>query len=291
MFIKSFLSQFTQSPDGLLWDLEGDLGGAAASTPPATPAATPATATPVASAAPTATSPASPQAPATGAPEGWVPSYRIRETREAAQREAATQYQSEMASIRAEAERYKAQLHSIVGVTPPKDPEQTAIRDQFGKLYPGLQALEEKAEQLQALIDRAGDLESQTTHYWQTYGRQTMDRLFDHASKSLGSPLTEEGKRALHSSFVGFVQSSPELQNRYSSDPSLVEEFWQAFTSSFIDPARRAASATVQGRVTGTPVPQDRGGAAPPIAPGPKPANLDERAAIAWQKYQNDARQ
>lgn len=289
--IRNVFSVFTQSLDGVLWDAEGDLGGAAASTPPAAPA-TPATATPVASAAPTATPPASTQAPATGAPDGWVPSYRLRETREAAQREAATQYQAEMAQIRAEAERYKSQLHSIVGVTPPKDPEVQGIRDQFGKLYPGLQALEEKAEQLQALIDRAGDLESQTTHYWQTYGRQTMDRLFDHASKSLGSPLTEEGKRALHSSFVGFVQSSPELQNRYSSDPSLVEEFWQAFTSSFIDPARRAAGAVVQGRATGVPVPQDRGGAAaPPIAPGPKPANLDERAAIAWAKYQNDARQ
>jgi hypothetical protein len=196
-----------------------------------------------------------------------------------------------MAAIRAEAERYKSQLHSIVGVTPPKDPEQTAIRDQFGRLYPGLQSLEEKAEQLQALIDRAGDLESQNQHYWQSYGRQTMDRLFDHASKSLGAPLTEEGKRQLHSSFVGYVQSSPELQNRYSSDPSLVEDFWQAFTSSFIDPARRAAGAVVQGRAAGVPVPQDRGGAAPPVAPGPRPANLDERAAIAWAKYQNDARQ
>lgn len=288
--VFSWMNQFTQSPNGMLWESEAD-GGAATPTPAAAPAPAAATGSQSPAApAPQAATPPAAQAPATGAPEGWVPSYRIRETREAAVREARADFDREMAGIRAEAERYKSQLHSLVGVTPPKDPEVQGVRDQFGKLYPGLQSLEEKAEQLQALIERAGDLETQNQHYWQSYGRQTMDRLFEHASKSLGAPLTDEGKRSLHSSFVGFVQSSPELQSRYSTDPSLVEEFWQAFTSSFIDPARRVAAANVSGRAGGTAIPQDRGGAIAPVTPGPKPANLDERAAQAWAKYQQDAR-
>jgi hypothetical protein len=117
-----------------------------------------------------------------------------------------------------------------------------------------------------------------------------MDRLFTHASESLGSPLTEEGKRQLHSSFVGFVQSSPELTERYSNDPTIVEDFWKAFTSSFIDPVRRTASATVQGRVASAIVPQDRPGAPAPVSSGPKPANLDERANQAWALYQQNKR-
>jgi hypothetical protein len=118
-----------------------------------------------------------------------------------------------------------------------------------------------------------------------------MDRLFDHASKELGSALTDEGKRALHSSFVGFVQSSPELTARYSNDPTLVDEFWNAFTSSFISPARRAASATVVGRAAGAGLPQDRGGAVPPVTPGPKPKDLDERVNAGWALYQQNAKQ
>jgi hypothetical protein len=113
--------------------------------------------------------------------------------------------------------------------------------------------------------------------------------LFSHASESLGAPLTDEGKRQLHSSFVGFVQSSPEMTERYANDPTIVEEFWKAFTSSFIDPARRAASAVVQTR-TGVGVPQDRPGAPAPVTPGPKPKDLDERTAMAWNLYQQNKR-
>jgi hypothetical protein len=165
----------------------------------------------------------------------------------------------------------------------------TAVRNQFGQLYPGLAKLEERAADLMGLIDRAGDMESQNSHYWQTYGRQTMDRLFEHASTSLGSPLTDEGKRSLHAAFSGFVTSSPELTARYANDPSLVDEFWKAFTSSFIDPVRRTASATVSGRVAGN-IPQDTPGGAPHVNPGPKPANLDDRASLAWTQYQQQAK-
>lgn len=254
-----------------------------------TPSAPPAAATPAAP-APQSATPAAPQVPATGTPEAMVPSYRIRETREAAIREANTQFAQREAQYQQELQRIQSQLHALVGVQPPQNPEMDAVRQQFGQLYPGLVKIEERAAQLEALLERAGDLETQNSHYWQTYGRQTMDRLFDHAAKSLGAPLTDEGKRALHSSFTGFVQSSPELTARYANDPTIVEDFWKAFTSNFIDPARRAASATVVGRAAAT-LPQDSPGGAPRATPAPAPANLDERAANAWALYQQNAKQ
>jgi hypothetical protein len=271
---------------------DGSGGGspaAATGTSPAAPA--PQAATPPASAA--SPTPGAAQPPATGGEqgrEGWVPSYRLRETREAAIREAQEQWGSKETALQSELNQIRSQLHALVGVQPPQNPEVTGIRSQFGQLYPGLAKLEERAQDLMGLIDRAGDIESQNAHYWQTYGRQTTDRLFTGAEKALGSPLTEEGKRTLHHAFVGFVQSSPELTARYASDPSLVDEYLQVFTSSLIDPVRRGAAASVAGRVTGTAIPQDRGGTVPPVSSGPKPANLDERVAQGWAQYQQSAK-
>ena len=239
-------------------------------------------------ATPVAATPATPQASAIEAGrEGWVPSYRLRETREAAIREAQTAFAEREAAIRREADQYRTQLHALVGVQQPQNPEIEAVRQQFRQLFPKLAQLEERGEDVMSILERAGDMESQNSHYWQSYGRQTMDRLFEHATTSLGSPLTEEGKRALHSSFVGFVQSSPELTERYANDPTIVDEFWKMFTSTFVDPVRRNAAATVSGRAAATAtLPQDTPGGAPRVSPGPKPANLDERAAQAWAQYQ-----
>lgn len=248
----------------------------APATAPATPSAPPAAAT---SAAPT-------QTPATGAPpqEGWVPSYRLREAREAATRQANEQFAQREAAIRAEADRYRQQLHSLVGATPQGNPEVEAVRQQFASLYPGLAKMESQAAQLESLLERAGDLESQNSHYWTSYGRQTMDRLFNHASESIGTPLNEEAKRFLHSSFVGWVQSSPELTERYSTDPTIVEDYWKAVSSSLIDPSRRQASATVAGRAPQG-LPQDSPSGAPMIPGAPKPKDLDERGAMAWAAF------
>jgi hypothetical protein len=257
----------------------GETPAAPPSAPTAPVAATPAT--PVQQ----STTPAVPSAPTTGAHEGYVPSYRIRETREAALREAQSQYASREAAVRAEADNYRRQVLALTGVTPPANPEIQAVRNQFGELYPGLAKLEERSAQLEELLSRSGDLQSQSDHYWTSYGRQTMDRLFEHASSSLGAPLTEEGKSALHSAFTGFVSSSPELTARYANDPTLVEDFWKAFTSNFIDPARRAASANVQQRATVN-LPQDTSSGIPPTAPPPQLKSLDERVAAGWTQFQ-----
>lgn len=247
--------------------------------------ATPAEATPSAPAAPvTATPPtATPAAATPAAPEAMVPSYRIRETREAALREAQTRYESQIAAQRAETERYQAQLRALVGVTPPANPEVDAVREQFAKLYPGLAKMEAKAAEMEALLERGGDLEAQNNHYWQSYGRQTMDRLFSGTETALGGALTEEGKRQLHASFVGFVGSSPELTARYASDPTIVDDFVRQFTSNFIDPVRRAASAGVVARAPGA-LPQDSPSGSPMRAPSPAFQSLDDRVAAGWAK-------
>lgn len=284
-----FLTQLTQSPDGYLHETP-----AGTSTPAASPdsGATPAAATSAVTPSQPAT-PAAPLAPATpGAPDGYVPSYRLRETREAAVREANQGFAAREAQIRAEADRYRQQVLALTGVSQPtQNPEVAAVRAQFAQLYPGLVKMEERAAQLEQLLERAGDLESQNDHYWQTYGRQTMDKLFSSFSETLGAPLTDEAKRQVHSSFVGWVQSSPELTQRYSSDPTIVNDFVKAFTSSFIDPVRRTATATVAGRAAaGAAIPRDTPAGAPRTAPAPTLGNIDERAAAAWQLYQTTAK-
>lgn len=248
---------------------------------PAQPAATPQ--------APAA-QPATPAAaaPASGAPpqEGWVPSYRLREAREAAAREAQQTYAQQMQQIRAEAEQYKRQLYSLVGVQPPQNPEIAAVRSQFSQLYPGLARMEENAARLEELLERSGNLEQQNEHYWKSYGRQTVDRLFDEAGKSMGSPLSDEGKRMLHTSFLGWVSSSPELTERYANDPTIVQDFLKGFGSSFFDPIRRTATASIPGRAN-VALPQDSPSGAPRVPGPPQPKDLDERVAQGWAMLQS----
>ena len=282
-----FLTQFTQSPEGKLWD--GEPVPAAASPDSGAPVTAP---TPAVS-APQPATPAAPLAPATpgAVPDGYVPSYRLRETREAAIRESQAHWATREAEIRAEADRYRQQLQALVGVTPPQNPEVDAVRNQFAQLYPGLAKMEDRAAQLEALLERAGDLESQNEHYWQSYGRQTMDRLFQKANESLGVPLTDDSRRQLHSAFVGYVQASAERSERYASDPAIVDDFWKEFTASFIDPIRRNAAAGTIARAGGIAgLPQDTPGGAPRGTLAPKLNGMDERAAAAWAQYENTAK-
>jgi hypothetical protein len=247
----------------------------------------------------TAVAPAVPAAPAipqvaTPAPatdgdrSNWVPPHRIRETREAAIREATTQFQQREAALQAQVQAVQQQLQALVGVRQPSQQvaEQEAIKQQFASLYPGLATLEQKHKELLGILERAGDFEQSTSHYWQNYGRQSMDKLFSLASTANGgSPVTPEAKEQLHAAFSGWVQASPERVERYTNDPTIVDDFWKAFTASFIDPARRAAVTAPAARL-GAPVPQDTPGVAPAQRPAPKAGDLDEMVARAWINYQ-----
>jgi hypothetical protein len=255
-----------------------------------TPATTPVAATP---ATPAVSQPATPVVNptpplATGGGEAQVPSYRLRQQRD--------QYEQRIATMQAESQaRYdqvQRQLQSLVGVTPPANPEIDQIKQQFGDLYSdSLAKLADPnvVSKLLALMERSGDLEAQTQHYWTTYGRQTMDRLFTKAGETLGGPLSDDGKRQLHAAFTGYVQSDPDLVERYSSDPTIVDDFWKAFSSNLIDPVRRTAAANVTDRI-GQNLPQDVPGGAPRATPAPQPANLDERMNMAWQQYNKFAK-
>lgn len=256
-------------------------------------ASTPAPATQEPSVAPSPTTQAPNVAPQSATPQvepSWLKG-RLDEARAAAVRQAQSQWQAQAqqreAALQAQYEAVQRQLHAVVGVTPQGDPETEAIKQQFQKLYPGLAQLEQRAKDLLGVVERSGEFDSQSRHYWNHYGHQMMNRLYTKASESLGQ-LSDEGKRAIHASFSGYIQSSPELVQRYMEDPSVVDEFWTYFQTNFIDPVRRNASATVQQTVTHRALPQDTPGGAPQLAPAPKPANLDERAAQAWSAYQSN---
>lgn len=255
----------------------------------ATPAETPAPAPQGAPASPVAT-PQAPHAGATPGPgDGWVPSYRVRETREAAIREANSQRAAVEAQWQAKYDAIQSQLHALVGVQAPANPEIQEVRKQFGGLYPGLSKLEEKAAQLEAMLERAGDLEAQTEHYWNTYGRQTLDNLFTKAAGITGGTLNQEAKEFLHTAFSGYVQSSPERTARYANDPTIVDDFLKVFSSNLIDPVRRSANVDTLNRAPGA-LPQDSPGGAPRSTPAPTLSGLDERTSAAWANYQANAR-
>lgn len=256
-------------------------------TPTATPTATPAPATPE----PSVAAPTIPTASAAGAipqqpsHDAMVPSYRIRETREAALREAQAQWAEREAAYQAQMAAVQRQLHALVGVTPQGDPEVDAVRDQFGRVYPGLSQLEARAQDLLSFLERAGDLETQNEHYWKVYGRQAVDRLFSKASEAVGGQLTDAAKSVLHAAFTGHVASTPELLQRYANDPSVVDEFWTNFSSSFIDPVRRTATVGAAAR-TGLPLPVDTPSGAIRSTPPPQFKDMDDRSAAAWAQFQ-----
>src|SRR5207247_2207175 len=102
---------------------------------------------------------------------GWVPSYRVRETREAAIREANTAFAQKEQQYQQQLKQIQQQLHALVGVQPPQNPEVDAVRQQFKQLFPKLAQLEERGEDIFGILDRAGDIENQNSHYWTSYGR------------------------------------------------------------------------------------------------------------------------
>src|SRR3990167_5372989 len=208
--------------------------GFAPASPVATPQAIPAFA---------AATPAAPVAAPTAAPEdrsNWVPPHRIREVREGLQRQFAQQQAQQQAQI----EQYQNQLRALVGAQPPPNPQIDEVKQAFSQVFgPKSISLFDKAEQIESLLERLPEIESAINHIWGNHGRQSMDRIFHQAEEALGSPLSQEGKQALLAAFSGWVQSSPEYTQRYTDDPTLVDEFWRTLSSTLVDPARRSAAA------------------------------------------------
>ena len=247
---------------------------------PATPEAPP---TPAPIASPVAT-PQVPAAAPIAAPEdrsNWVPPHRIREVREAEQR----RFQQEQAQLQAQLQHYQRQVQALTGTLPQGNTEHTNIRQQFDEVFgAGASDFLSQREQMQQYVARMQELEQAVDYIWRNHGRQSMDRIYSQASETLGGPLSDEGKRALHAAFTGWIQSSPEYAQRYVDDPSVVDEFWKTLSSTLVDPVRRNATAQVVNRAHG-PLPQDTPAGVPLPGPAPKPANMDERMSQAWNSY------
>lgn len=245
---------------------------------------------PASSAAPAAVSaspsPVAPTSQGGAIPDGYVPRSRINETRDSVTRQLQGQFQQQYGALESRYAQMERQLRALVGVAEPTNPEVDTIKNQFAQLFPKLAKLEERGEDVFGLLERSNDLQASNEHYWQSYGRQATDRLFDLADKDLGSPLNDGGKRLLHNAFASYVGSSPELTSRYASDPSIVNEFWNEFRSSVIDPARRGATSAAVGRAgtIGT-LPQNITTGAVQPSPLPKMQNLDERTDAAWALF------
>lgn len=219
-------------------------------------------------------------------PENYVPSYRLREARESAIRQAQEQYTSQLAERDAMVQHLQSQLQALTGVQAPADPQIEQIRNQFAQLFPRLAQFESMdPDRLSALLDQAGDFEQANQHYWQSYGRQTLNTLFSQAETALGGQLNDNGRSFLHQQFVGWLSASPERVARYEVDPSIVNDFMQEYQSNIIDPVRRGATAQVASRAPQA-LPQDRPGGAPAVSQAPKPKDLDARTDLAWSTFQ-----
>lgn len=201
-------------------------------------------------------------------------------------REMEQQYQQRLQQIQQENEATRRQLQALVGVQPQQTSQADQVKQQFFQLFPNAKNLFEKAETLEKLAERLPDLEEQQNHYWGAYGRQALGQLFSTAEQTLGGPLNDVGRNHLRNAFISYLQSDPQLAMRYAEDPSIVTDFWKEFSSGLIDPVRRTATAQVVQRVPQH-LPQDSAGSGVPMQQGPRPGNMDERAAQAWSILEN----
>ena len=236
-------------------------------------------------AAPPAT-PVAPAAPPIGVPEAQVPSYRLREQREALERQHREAIATERQAWQQERAQMEARVRALAGFEPQANPEIETIRQQFKQVFPELFELSGRSKDLLGVLDKVGDFDNVTNQYWNNYIRSAVNKLESLAAETFGGPLNDEGKRVLISNFSGWVNSSPELRQRFENDPSTVEDYWRSYTSNFVDPIRRASTVQAAGRAqTSMGLPQDSPGGAPRATPTPKPTSLDERTDQAWASF------
>lgn len=251
----------------------------------ATPTATPAPQAPV-------TPPAQPQAtPAVSQPtatvaqpsedrSNWVPPHRLREQRSQFERELA----NERAQYTQRMEELNKKLQILAGVTPPENPQIDQVKNQFKEVFPDLDYIGSNAQQIRELLELKDALKASMEHQWAFYNRNAMDRLYKAAEGTYGQSLSDEAKRQLGSSFVGYLQSNPDAYERYQQDPSIVEDYWKAFSERFIDPVRRNSTVQTLNRIPQG-LPQDNPSGNLAVTQPVKPANQDERLARALEVY------
>ena len=243
-----------------------------------------------------ATSAIAPQAPATGAAPDVEPSWlrgRLQETRQSASRERDQYWQSQANLLQ---ERYESQINqlrsqvqALAGVTPPDTSEAAQVREQFAKLFPEQVELGKRSEAINQMLERQSEMDQMIEQHWGLHAQRSVNQLYELAEASLGGPLAQEGKERLHAFLIGVIQTNPQMQERYLRDPNFITDVWKSFSSTFIDPVRRATTTAAVQRVPGN-LPQDTPSGAPQATPPPKFNSLDERMAAGLALYNQRAK-
>lgn len=233
-----------------------------------------------------ATSTANSQAPATGAPqEGMVPSYRLREIRAQLEQAYNQRLEQERNSWTQERENLDKRIRALAGVDPNPPSRAEAIRNEFFQLFPEYQELSQFAPEIKTLKEEIAAFKAQNQHYWQSYSGNQLDRLYKLASESYDGQLTDAQKAALTRTFIGYVNSDPEMRQRFESDPAIVDEYWKDIASNFVEPARRNAVVSGTARIAQNLPKDDPSGGLVTSTPA-KPKDKDERMALAWQAFE-----
>lgn len=260
---------------------------------------TPGAATPAPVAVQTPSAPITPQ-PAIAAPpvpqptpvapsedrSNWVPPHRLREQSTRFEQ----QLSQERARYQAETEALNKRVQALAGLTPPADAEYDGVKNQFKQIFPELSEIGSQAEAIKELISLKDELRAAMQHQWASHNRNAMDRLFKNAETTYGNPLNDDAKRSLGSAFIGYLNTNPEAYERYQQDPSVVDEYWSAFTDRFIDPVRRQSTVATMNRIPAA-IPLDAPSGGVPTSQAVKPANQDERLALALATYKAKSNQ
>lgn len=177
---------------------------------------------------------------------GWIPKTRFDEA---------------VARERAEVERIR---QVALGVSPrePQDPRRAEAREAILDVFPELRQVFDQLPQLANSQQRAE----------QRVVNQTLSTIYTEAATMLGvermNPFQES---VLSQSFLGFLQSTPELARRFDGgDPRVVQEFLSEYRKQFLDPVRRSGQAPNAPVAPRAPIGGNRGN----LPPSPQPSGV-----------------
>jgi hypothetical protein len=259
------------------------------------PTNTPAVATQTAPSAPAQTvsqpttqvAPQTPATPATPSEDrsNWVPPYRLREQTQRFEQS----LNAERARWEAEKAAYEAKVRALVGVTPPENPQIDEVKSQFKTVFPDLDYIGSQKAQIEELIALKDELRASMNAQWESHNRTATNILYSEAEATYGQPLSDDAKRTLGASFIGYLQSNPEAYQRYQYDPSVAKDFWKDFSGRFVDPVRRQQAVATAGRIPSG-LPQDSPSGAIHPSQAPQPQTQDERLRAALEVYKTKSR-
>jgi hypothetical protein len=213
--------------------------------------------------------------------DGWVPSYRLRDVSQRAERAEQT-----LRELQQKLEEQDRRFKTAFGIDEP-DPHTQKVREDFYRLFPEYRRLEKLAARADDIEEILGlDLKDFKTQVNTGAGHFMLDILDKSMSDAYGEKVPELAKQAAYSTFIAWVGADEAAQARYGRrDPSLPVDFWKLYSSGVLEPhrthfseaeARRRAAAhnTVRGGGTGIIQQKER--------PKIKPGDLDAAADVAF---------